>query len=377
MSPATPADPAGSHFPSHGVVVRKVGDPAPSGPPRSLGGPPALAPGRHHAEPDPLPASPEPAQSRFTFSRRKQLAAAVGFVAVASIAVPLVFLWTSGMPTTGTTVMPPSRGYLCRSGSVEHDWSAACRAAAAVRPVGGTGSAEGLEAGTGVGIPDVARRHREVIPDARLCSAGRERYRGLDLARSDWPTTALTSGGTTTLEYRLNERHAGTLRFYLTRVTYDPTQPLTWGALDPNPIGTVTGAPGPDRVYRVRVRLPARTGRHLIYTIWERSGDSAALYACSDVMFGGTAGSGTPTPVPIPSGLSGPSGPVSPTPSAGGSPRPDASVDEPTAEWKVGAHYSAGDLVTYDGVTYRCAQRHTGVRGWEPPAAPSLWDVAG
>ncbi|MGX1031927.1 M28 family peptidase [Streptomyces sp. SAI-097] len=41
--------------------------------------------------------------------------------------------------------------------------------------------------------------------------------------------------------------------------------------------------------------------------------------------------------------------------------------------WRLGATYAAGDLVSYDGVSYRCIQGHTAYPGWEPPNVPALW----
>ncbi|CAL9335070.1 M28 family peptidase [Streptomyces sp. enrichment culture] len=41
--------------------------------------------------------------------------------------------------------------------------------------------------------------------------------------------------------------------------------------------------------------------------------------------------------------------------------------------WQVGTTYAAGDVVTYDGVSYRCLQGHTAYPGWEPPNVPALW----
>ncbi|GGR58523.1 MULTISPECIES: M28 family peptidase [Streptomyces] len=41
--------------------------------------------------------------------------------------------------------------------------------------------------------------------------------------------------------------------------------------------------------------------------------------------------------------------------------------------WQVGTTYAAGDVVTYDGVSYRCIQGHTAYPGWEPPNVPALW----
>ncbi|MFD4371047.1 M20/M25/M40 family metallo-hydrolase [Streptomyces sp. NPDC058486] len=41
--------------------------------------------------------------------------------------------------------------------------------------------------------------------------------------------------------------------------------------------------------------------------------------------------------------------------------------------WRLGATYAAGDVVTYDGVRYRCLQGHTAYPGWDPPNVPALW----
>lgn len=35
-------------------------------------------------------------------------------------------------------------------------------------------------------IGDAVYRHRELIPDGELCSAGNEAFAGLDPARTDW-----------------------------------------------------------------------------------------------------------------------------------------------------------------------------------------------
>lgn len=43
--------------------------------------------------------------------------------------------------------------------------------------------------------------------------------------------------------------------------------------------------------------------------------------------------------------------------------------------WQLGATYAAGDVVTYNGVRYRCLQGHTAYQGWEPPNVPALWQA--
>jgi hypothetical protein len=46
----------------------------------------------------------------------------------------------------------------------------------------------------------------------------------------------------------------------------------------------------------------------------------------------------------------------------------------PTATtWVPGHAYKVGDVVTYNGVRYRCLQAHTSITTWEPPNTPALW----
>ncbi|MFF2546873.1 M4 family metallopeptidase [Kitasatospora sp. NPDC058063] len=45
----------------------------------------------------------------------------------------------------------------------------------------------------------------------------------------------------------------------------------------------------------------------------------------------------------------------------------------PGGTWTAGTTYQAGDIVTYNGVSYRCLQGHTALVGWEPPNVPALW----
>lgn len=45
------------------------------------------------------------------------------------------------------------------------------------------------------------------------------------------------------------------------------------------------------------------------------------------------------------------------------------------AEWAPGVAYKVGDLVTYQGQTYRCLQAHTSQAGWTPVTVPALWQL--
>jgi hypothetical protein len=81
---------------------------------------------------------------------------------------------------------------------------------------------------------------------------------------------------------------------------------------------------------------------------------------------------GRPGSMPTPSDpSSSPSASASPSESASPSPTPSKT---PTATpWKPYTNYQAGDLVTYEGVTYKVKEAHTSLPGWEPTALPNLF----
>lgn len=41
--------------------------------------------------------------------------------------------------------------------------------------------------------------------------------------------------------------------------------------------------------------------------------------------------------------------------------------------WTLGTSYTLGERIRYNGILWRCLQRHTSQDGWEPGVAPSLW----
>jgi chitodextrinase len=41
--------------------------------------------------------------------------------------------------------------------------------------------------------------------------------------------------------------------------------------------------------------------------------------------------------------------------------------------WQANHAYAVGDLVSYNGLNYKCLQAHTSQVGWEPPNVPALW----
>jgi chitin-binding protein len=129
-----------------------------------------------------------------------------------------------------------------------------------------------------------------VIPDGHLCSGGIERFQGLDLPRTDWPSTRLTSGAQFTFTYRETIPHEGSFRFFVTRDGYDPTQALAWSDLEDKPFLEAKDPKLVGDAYVMKGRLPqGKTGRHMIFTIWQNTSTPDTYYSCSDVVFAGNA----------------------------------------------------------------------------------------
>ncbi|MEU2280834.1 lytic polysaccharide monooxygenase [Streptomyces sp. NPDC013178] len=190
----------------------------------------------------------------------------------------------------GAPTDPVSRVYACSPDGGAPSDSAACRAAAAAN--GGP-----FTAWDNLRIANVNGRDRQTVPDGQLCSGGLPGYRGLDLARADWPSTRLTPGGTLRMTYVSTIPHTGTFKLYLTKQGYDPSQPLTWDDLPQRPFAEVRDPALTDGAYRITAKLPAdRTGRQVLYTIWQNSSTPDTYYSCSDVVFPEAAAAKSPSP---------------------------------------------------------------------------------
>ncbi|WP_189170317.1 lytic polysaccharide monooxygenase auxiliary activity family 9 protein [Pilimelia anulata] len=207
-------------------------------------------------------------------------AAAIAVAGLVAVLVP------AAAGAHGSVQRPASRGYACGPEGAARSTDA-CVAA---RAEGDVTDWDNLR------VPNVAGRDAEVIPDGQLCSAGIRRYAGLDLVRDDWPATTLRSGAELTFRYRTTIPHRGTFRFYVTNRAYTPDRPLRWADLEREPFLSVTDPEVVDGVYEISGRLPAdRSGRQLIYTIWQNSDTPDTYYSCSDVLFSATGADGTDT----------------------------------------------------------------------------------
>ncbi|PBC64711.1 chitin-binding protein [Streptomyces sp. Tue6028] len=215
-------------------------------------------------------------------ARRK--AAAVVTVGIA----PLTLSALAAAPASahGSMGDPVSRVSQCYAEGPESPKSGACKAAVAA---GGT---QALYDWNGIRIGDANGRHQQLIPDGKLCSANNDEFKGLDLARADWPATSVSSGAYT-FKYRVTAPHKGTFKVYVTKAGYDASKPLAWDDLDlAHPVATATDPVASGGFYTFSGTLPERSGKQLLYAVWQRSDSPEAFYSCSDVTFGGKSGSG-------------------------------------------------------------------------------------
>ncbi|SDT45296.1 lytic polysaccharide monooxygenase [Actinoplanes derwentensis] len=175
----------------------------------------------------------------------------------------------------------------------------------------------------------VAGQHETVIPDGQLCSAGHTesgRYNAMD-AIGDWKATSI--GNSFTVSLFDGARHgADYIRVYVSKAGYNPvTTALKWSDLQL--LTTVPNTPAAQWTQQlangvqqdIPVSTSGRSGRAVVYTIWQASHSDQSYYFCSDVNFGGTT---SPSPSTSTSPSSSPS--TSPSASASASASPSTST---------------------------------------------------
>ncbi|MEW1804582.1 lytic polysaccharide monooxygenase [Streptomyces virginiae] len=211
-------------------------------------------------------------------------------------AAPLALAVYAAVPAVahGSMTDPVSRVAACYAEGPESPKSAACKAAVA------SSGAQAFYDWNAVNIANAAGNHRALIPNGQLCSAGNDKYQGLDLARGDWPASPM-SAGPHTFRYKGTAPHKGSFELYVTKDGYDPSKPLKWSDLEPAPFAKATDPGMQNGDYVFSGTVPAKSGRHLIYSIWQRSDSPEAFYTCSDVVFGKDNGGAVASPSAKPS----------------------------------------------------------------------------
>ncbi|WP_049567665.1 lytic polysaccharide monooxygenase auxiliary activity family 9 protein [Nonomuraea sp. SBT364] len=132
---------------------------------------------------------------------------------------------------------------------------------------------------------NVGGNHQAAVPSGQLCSGGQTeggRYRSMDTPGA-WRMTNL--GGTFSINLYDQASHgADYIRVYITRQGYNATTtPLGWNHLE---LVRETPRYAPSQNYVIsNLSASGRTGRHVIYTIWQASHMDQTYYICSDVNF--------------------------------------------------------------------------------------------
>ncbi|MFZ4775704.1 MAG: glycoside hydrolase family 9 protein [Terrimicrobiaceae bacterium] len=212
----------------------------------------------------------------------------------------LAFLLVTAMAAFGHGSMadPISRSYEVFLENPQTPQTAAARAAIAVA---GTQAFYDWHE-VNLQVPDYNYQAR--IPDGKLPGVGRDKYAGLNLPRTDWPATPVVPGLRECRFYAATPHEPSFFRAYITREGYNPLQPLRWSDL--------VAVPGADSAhlmgsnYYMTLDLPVRTGRHILYVIWQRIDPvGEVFFSTSDLDFGGVNYGATPAPMVAPAPVDG------------------------------------------------------------------------
>lgn len=135
---------------------------------------------------------------------------------------------------------------------------------------------------------NVGGNHEAVIPNGQLCSGGRTqspRYDYMDTP-GEWVAKDVPQQFRLTLTDQA--RHgADYLRIYVSEPGFDPTtEALGW---DDVQLVKQTGRYPSQGTYETDVNLSGRSGRAVLYTIWQASHLDQPYYLCSDINIGGGA----------------------------------------------------------------------------------------
>jgi chitin-binding protein len=240
----------------------------------------------------------------------------------------------------GYVSSPKSRVIQCKEDNIETPQSPACQAAKAA----GTG---GLYTPQEVAVGGVKDNHMSFIPDGRLCSANRANLYGMDLARNDWLATSVSPGVRQFVWTNTAAHKTKYFRYYITPQGYNHTQPLRWSDLT---LIHDSGPAGQEWISTHNVNLPNRTGRHIIYSIWQRDWDTDAaegFYQCIDVVFSGGTTSSTGT-------VSSSSRPASSS-SVGTTSSISSDTCASLGTWNAGTIYQPPTSVKHNGKRYQAA----------------------
>jgi chitin-binding protein len=211
---------------------------------------------------------------------RKTLSA----VALLTTMVLLLVPWVESASAHGSVINPASRVYGCHQRWGNDHLNPAMQQQDPMCWQAWRANANAMWNWNGLYRNGVGGNHQGQVPNGQLCSGGRAeggRYNAMD-AVGDWKTTSIRSNFTIQL-YDQASHGADYFRVYVTRAGFNPvTQALTWNDLQ---LVTTTGRYPQTQNYSINVNAGSRTGRAVVYTIWQASHMDQAYYICSDVVF--------------------------------------------------------------------------------------------
>ncbi len=188
----------------------------------------------------------------------------------------------------GTFTEPVSRIYKCFLENPENPQSDSCREAVAV------GGKQALYDWNGVNQGNANDMHMNIVPDGQLCGAGKELFKGLNLARDDWFKNDISpdQDGNIDFIFRATAPHSTKyFDFYITKDGYNPLVPLKWSDLESEPFCSITEVELVNGNYNMNCPFPSgKSGTHVIYNIWQRDDSQEAFYTCIDINIDGESG---------------------------------------------------------------------------------------
>ncbi len=214
---------------------------------------------------------------------------ALYFISALIVVLTLSFFINERVYAHGTMETPVSRIYNCFLEGPESPKSDACRAAVA------EGGTQALYDWNGVNQGNANDMHVDIIPDGELCGGGKELFKGLNLARDDWRSSSIAPDQNGNFEFvfiATAPHSTDYFKFYITKEGHNPLHPLSWNDLEDLPFCTINEVTLQNGRYKLNCPLPQnKSGKHVIYSIWQRDDSPEAFYTCMDVEFvGGVPG---------------------------------------------------------------------------------------
>jgi chitin-binding protein len=213
--------------------------------------------------------------------------------AILALAAALLTVTPGTASAHGTTIDPSSRNYGCWSRWGNQFQNPAMRTQDPMCWQAWQTDTNAMWNWNGLYREGVNGNHQGAIPNGELCSAGRTengRYRAMDTP-GNWRAANVSRTFTVRL---LDQASHGAdyVRVYVTRQGYNPlTQALGWNHLElvaqvgNTPASQWTRVTTPHQGVQLNINATAngRSGRHIVYTIWQASHSDQSYYFCADV----------------------------------------------------------------------------------------------